>query len=124
MHVDLPDDQWAELLEPRDLRAGDLKAVNRAVPVGAQHAGFLDEIDCVMLTRVITGWSLPLPLPRELPGTPEEAGSLDRLTIPTYKALVAAIEPHLKLINEEPDPKPSSGSAGTSADSPSTSDSS
>ncbi|RCG19118.1 hypothetical protein DQ384_38220 [Sphaerisporangium album] len=125
MRVPLPDDQWAEILEPSDLRAGDLKAVHRAVPIGARSAAFLDEMDCVMLRRVITAWSLELPLPKDLPGDADtgEPGSLDKITIPQYRALVAAIAPHMALIHEDPasDPKPSSESAGTSPGSPSTS---
>ncbi len=128
MRVDLPDGHWADILEPSDLRAGDLKAVNRVVPIGAKSAAFLDEMDCVMLRRVITAWSLELPLPKDVPGDTDkgEAGSLDMVTIPQYHALVAAIAPHMALINEDPasDPKPSSESAGTSKSNLSTSETS
>ncbi len=125
MRVPLPGDHWAELLEPRDLRSGDMKAIRREQPllVMQRTMGGWDDARDILLCRVITAWSLPLPLPSELPGTEEEAGSLDRLEIPVYEALLTAIEPHLSLLygEDDPDPKPSPGSAGTSADSPSTS---
>lgn len=124
MRVDLPDGQWAELLDPGDLRAGDLKAMRRHQVLGTTTT--MAEVDTtrdVLLTRVVTAWSLDLPLPKDLPGSDDEAGSLDRLTIPTYQALVSAIDPHFDLISGEagPDPKPSSESAGTSKASESTS---
>ncbi len=127
MRVDLPDGQWAELLEPSDLRAGDMKAMRRDQSLLGVDAtmGWWDGARDVLLRRVITGWSLDLPLPKDLPGTEEEAGSLDRMTIPAYQALINAIEPHIALINgEEPDPKPSPESAGTSTGNPSTSETS
>ncbi|MEU1731390.1 hypothetical protein [Streptosporangium sp. NPDC020145] len=123
MRVDLPGGQWADLLEPSDMRSGDMKALNKALPIVRTTVGFMDEMHDVLLRRVITAWSLDLPLPRDLPGTEEESGSLDRLAIPVYRALVEAIQPHIALFSEDQsaDPKPSPESAGTSKDSPSTS---
>lgn len=118
MRVDLPDGQWAELLAPEDLRAGDLKAYRALVPADDSPftVGLLDRMKDLLLCRVIVNWSLDVPLPRDLPGTAEEAGSLDRITIPQYKALLDAVEPHIDLINAEDgvDPKSSPESAGTS----------
>lgn len=126
MRVDLPGGQWAELIDPSDLRSGDMKAMRRDQSLGGNNTmGWWDAARDVLLRRVITSWSLDLPLPKDLPGTEEEAGSLDRMTIPAYEALLAAIGPHIALINgDEPDPKPSPESAGTSTGSPSTSETS
>ncbi|WP_326829680.1 hypothetical protein OIE13_05960 [Streptosporangium sp. NBC_01810] len=125
MRVDLPGGQWAELIAPSDLRAGDMKAMRRdqTLTGGTATMGWWDAARDVLLRRVITAWSLDLPLPKDLPGTEEEAGSLDRVTIPVYQALLDTLDPYIALINgeAEEDPKPSSGSAGTSTDSPSTS---
>ncbi|MEV7006848.1 hypothetical protein [Streptosporangium sp. NPDC051022] len=125
MRVDLPGGQWADLLAPSDLRAGDMKAMRRdqALTGVVATMGWWDAARDVLLRRIITAWSLPLPLPRDLPGTEEEAGSLDRVTIPVYQALLDTLEPYIALINGEApeDPKPSPGSAGTSTVSPSTS---
>jgi hypothetical protein len=123
VRVDLPDGQWAELIDITDLRAGDLKAYRRSMPVGeVLTMGDLDRMKDVLLARVITSWSLDLPTPAELPGTPEEAGSLDRLTIGQYRALLDALDPYTDAFtSEEADPKPSPESAGTSKASPSSS---
>ncbi|WP_327088534.1 hypothetical protein OIE66_40500 [Nonomuraea sp. NBC_01738] len=116
MRIDLPDGQWADLLEPSDMRSGDLKAYRAAVPADDNPltVGILDAMKDELLRRVIVAWSLDLPLPKDLPGTPEEAGSLDRVPIPVYKVLEDAIEPHVALINADPDPKSLPESAGTS----------
>lgn len=122
MRVPLPDGQWADLIDTADLRSADLKAYRRTLPIGSrQTMGVIDAMKDVLLARVITGWSLDLPLPKDLPGTEEEAGSLDRLTIPQYQALVDALDPFLDVFNgdEGPDPKPSPESDGTSKDKPS-----
>lgn len=125
MRVDLPGGQWADLLDPADLRAGDMKAMRRdqLLTGGIATMGWWDAARDVLLRRVITAWSLDLPLPRDLPGTEEEAGSLDRVTIPVYQALLDALAPYIALINgeAEEDPKPSPESAGTSKDKTSTS---
>ena len=125
MRVDLPGGQWAEMLEPSDLRAGDMKAMRRdqLLTGGIATMGWWDAARDVLLRRVITAWSLELPLPKDLPGTEEEAGSLDRLTIPIYQALLDELDPYIALINgeAEEDPKPSSESGGISKVSPSTS---
>ncbi|MEU0516644.1 hypothetical protein [Streptosporangium sp. NPDC006007] len=124
MRVDLPGGQWADLLEPSDLRAGDMKAMRRdqLLTGGIATMGWWDAARDVLLRRVITAWSLDLPLPRDLPGTEEEAGSLDRLTIPIYQALLDELGPYIALINgEAEDPKSSPESAGGSKGSPSTS---
>jgi hypothetical protein len=118
--IDLPGGHWADLIDPHDLRAADMKAMrrNQALFLGQRTMGEWDAAQDVLLQRVITAWSLELPIPKELPGTEEEPGSLDRLPIPVYNKLHDELEPYLALINgEEPDPKPSSESDGTSADS-------
>lgn len=125
MRIDLPDGQWVDVLDPDQLRSADLKAYRSAVPADGSMTvtvGLLDIMKDKLLQRLVTGWSLDLPLPKDLPGTPEEAGSLDRLPIPIYKALLDGIGPHLDLIDGDgPDPKPSPESAGTSKASRSTS---
>lgn len=118
MRVDLPDGQWAELLDVADLRAGDMKAMRRDRPVFTDRmsTGHLDQARDVLLIRVITAWSLDLPIPKELPGTPEEAGALDRVTIPAYNALVDALDPYFSLINgTEAEPPAADSSADPEA---------
>jgi hypothetical protein len=124
MRIDLPDGDYAEVLDPDQLRSGDLKAYRAAIPADGSPItlGVLDGMKDMLLQRVVTAWSLDLPLPRDLPGTPEEAGSLDRMPLAAYKALVAGIGPHVDLIEADgPDPKSSPDSAGTSLASGSTS---
>lgn len=123
MRKELPDHQWADLLAPADLRSGDLKAIRAHQTVGQTATmGEVDTTRDMLLTRIITAWSFELPLPKELPATEGEAGSLDRLPIPAYNALLTATEPYFALINgDEPDPKPSPESDGGLKGSPSNS---
>ena len=123
MRVELPNYQWAEMIDVADITSGDMKAYRRSMPVGTGlTVGILDDMRDVLLARLITNWSFQVPIPRELPGTPEEAGALDRIPPAAYDALVEALGPYMDVFNGvEPDPKPSPESAGTSPDSESTS---
>lgn len=119
MRVELPDGQWADLLDPADLRAGDLKTYRKLMPVPGARDYVMEDLDTArdgLLTRLIQNWSLDLPLPGEDPA------SLDKLTVPAYRALLDELGPYMDLFNGvEPDPKSSPESAGTSADSESSS---
>ncbi|WP_214103237.1 hypothetical protein [Acrocarpospora catenulata] len=115
--ITLPGDQWADLIDPSDLRSGDIKAYRRSMPVGGVMTyGTLDGMRDVLLRRLITNWSVELPIPRDNPGDDEQPGSLDLLPIPAYRALIDALDPYMDVFNPDPDPKPSPESAGTSAD--------
>ncbi|MEV0968515.1 hypothetical protein [Microtetraspora glauca] len=120
--IPLPGDAWADLIAVEDLRAGDLKAYRRAMPVGVPLTmGVLDDMKDVLLRRVIVNWSFELPLPKDNPGDGEQAGSLDMLPLPAFRALLDELDTYTDAFNAEADPKPSSESAGTSPDSPSSS---
>jgi hypothetical protein len=125
VRVELPAGHWAELLDPKDLRAGDLKRYRQMMPVPGAREYLMEDLDNArdtLLVRVVTAWSLDLPIPKDLPGTDEEPGSLDRIEIPVYQALLGELGPFLDLFNGvEPDPKPSSESDGGSKDSESSS---
>jgi hypothetical protein len=106
MRVELGGPDWAEIKEPGELRHADRKAVlrvsvmeispedKRAYVNGANDEEMRDEL----LKRVVTNWSLPLPLPSL------DADSLGRLTLDQADKLAEAVKPHMDLIVNRQDP--------------------
>jgi hypothetical protein len=106
MRVELPEDQWAELKEPGELRRADEKAVLRvstltidpesktAIVGGAND----QDMEDAMLARAVKQWSFPFPLPCADPD------SMGKLSIEQAHALAAAVKPHLQLITASIDP--------------------
>lgn len=116
MRVTLDDKNWAEIMDPSELRSGDRRAVNRAVrlEVGEDEkpiftGALTDDMRDALLCRVVSNWSLDFPIPAK------DAKSLEKLTLPQEDALKAAVQPHLDLINgrvnpTERDSDPTAGS--------------
>lgn len=105
MRVDLPDNGWAEIAEPSELRNGDRKAVLKSLTVEVGDDGksilslsYDDEMRDALLRRIVRNWSLPFPLPKD------DSASLDKLTIAQADALAKAIKPHMDLVNGVADP--------------------
>ena len=106
MRVELPEDQWAEIREPGELRRADEKAVLRVSTLTidpetrtASVGGANDQdMEDAMLARVVTGWSFPMPLPKDDPD------SLGKLTIAQAHGLAEAVKPHLELITKSVNP--------------------
>lgn len=117
MRVNLGGNDWAELKELSELRRADRKAVNEVIVFEGDtdtgrpiiKASMDDDMTAAVLQRVITNWSLQLPLPSVDPS------SLDKLTLAQDDALAKAVEPYLAAIRgreapvkENPDPTPAS----------------
>jgi hypothetical protein len=97
-HPDHPGvEQWAELRAASTMRAGDAKALRRAIRLKANAGGGWDktfsmgDMDArvdALLGRVIVNWSYELPHPAADPD------SLDEIPIDAWETLRDAIEPH------------------------------
>ena len=115
--------QWAELRAPETMRAGDAKALRRAIRLGMNAGGGWDktfsmgDMDAqtdALLARVIVNWSyeahgLPLPV--------ADTDSLDEIPIDAWEALKAEVEKHKEALDfrnrattREPTPGDSSDS--------------
>ena len=120
MRIDLPDGDWADVRELDELRDGDRKALNKAVSLtltsdegdntGHLPGSYEDDMMDALLARVVTNWSLRMPLPSRLRKV------LDDLTLGQAKALRDGVKPHYDLLMERVDPNahgtdPTSGSA-------------
>ncbi|WP_433465702.1 hypothetical protein [Spirillospora sp. CA-128828] len=93
-------EQWAELRAASTMRAGDAKALRRAVRLGVNTGGGWDRTFSMgdadartdaLLTRVIVSWSyeahgIALPV--------ADPASLDEIPIDAWEALREAIGPH------------------------------
>lgn len=106
MRIDLGDGNWAELRELDELRRADQKAVLRSTEMEidpaegkayVNGAADQDQVDALM-ERIITNWSLPLPLPSK------DRHSLGKLTMAQGDALDEAAAPYLDAINQKVDP--------------------
>lgn len=123
MQVKLDETNWANLKEVSDLRRGDRKAVNEKIIVEATTDGrpiirqsMDDDVADAVLEHVVLDWSLPLPLPAADPYrpavispkgelvSPENIGSLNKLTIPQADALYEAIKPHVAALTGQSAP--------------------
>lgn len=126
-HPDHPGvEQWAEIREVHTLRAGDRKAVDRAVKYRLDEdgaiireftAGDTDARDDALLARLIVEWSLELPLPVAVPA------SLDELPLDIEDALRELLPPYKAALDFKKgqttplsSPEDSSGSRTTSPD--------
>lgn len=106
MHVDLPDGGWAEIRGIDELKGGDKVAVQRVlrfVPdaeggIGEVSAGLSEDMQQALLCRVITSWSLELPLP-------PTAAVLEDLPVAVYSALCEAVEDHFRVLQARPSPR-------------------
>lgn len=130
--IDLPEHpdhpgvaQWAELRAPSTMRAGDAKALRKAIRLGMNAGGGWDKTFSLgdmdvqadaLLTRVIVSWSYDLPLPVADPD------SLDEIPIDAWEALKAEVEKHKEALDfksraktREPTPGDSSASKTISA---------
>ena len=95
--------QWAELRDPSTMRAGDAKALRKAVRLkfdqhgegwdGTFSMGDEDDRNDALLARVIVGWSYDLPNPKADPA------SLDELPVDAYEALCEAVRPHREALD-------------------------
>ncbi|MEV0660126.1 hypothetical protein ACIBI3_02365 [Actinomadura luteofluorescens] len=120
-HPDHPGvEQWAELRAPSTMRAGDAKALRKAIRLKANAGGGwdktfsmgdLDDRADALLVRVIVNWSYELPVPAADPD------SLDEIPIDAWETLRDAIEPHQEALDfrnrattREPTPADSSAS--------------
>lgn len=125
--IDLPEHpdhpgvaQWAELRAPETMRAGDAKALRKAIRLGMNAGGGWDKTFSLgdsdtqtdaLLARVIVAWSYDLPLPVA------DADSLDEIPIDAWEALKEEVEKHKEALDfrgrattREPTPAASSAS--------------
>lgn len=112
MRIDLPDDQWAEVMDPEELDDGVRKTVVKAVQIQYDRdsklpiypASMEDDVYDALLKAVLVNWSFTaFPLPKDDPA------SLNKLKIRTARTLRKALQPHMDLINgaergEDPTP--------------------
>lgn len=125
--IDLPEHpehpgvaQWAELRAPETMRAGDAKALRKAIRLGMNAGGGWDKTFSLgdsdtqtdaLLARVIVAWSYDLPLPVA------DADSLDEIPIDAWEALKEEVDKHKEALDfrnrattREPTPAASSAS--------------
>lgn len=125
--IDLPEHpehpgvaQWAELRAPSTMRAGDAKALRKAIRLGMNAGGGWDKTFSLgdsdtqtdaLLARVIVAWSYDLPLPVA------DADSLDEIPIDAWEALKEEVDKHKEALDfrsrattREPTPAASSAS--------------
>lgn len=121
MRVELPDGNWAEIKDVDDLTGADEAAVKGAVRFAAvagkknatvdAFASASAEMELMMLARVITSWSLPVPV---------NASNIRNLKRSQLRPLRDAIKPHMLEMaddgeDESPDPNsPAAESPGES----------
>lgn len=120
-HPDHPGkEQWAELRAPETMRAGDAKALRKAIRLRTNSGGGWDKTFSMgdadartdaLLERVIVSWSYDLPVPAA------DSDSLDEIPIDAWEALREAIDPHEEALDfrnrattREPTPGDSSAS--------------
>lgn len=109
---------WAEVTPVEQLTRFDRKAVN-AVIVFEQNGGkpvvrasMDDDMAEAIIERVVTDWSLPFPVPGQDPhrpavgDTPENPGSINKLSLEQDDALRKAVQPHIKAILGQNAPTP------------------
>ena len=97
--IDLPSGGWAELRDPKTLRAKDKRRVLKNIkgtpdeenPVAAS----LDTTDG-MVCMMVTAWEIPYMPDAALPGDAPEM--LDELEIPDYDVLLEAVTPARELL--------------------------
>lgn len=125
--IDLPEHpdhpgvaQWAELRAPSTMRAGDAKALRKAIRLGMNAGGGWDKTFSMgdmdsqtdaLLARVVVAWSYDLPVPVVDPD------SLDEIPIDAWEALKEEVEKHKEALDfrsrattREPTPAASSAS--------------
>jgi hypothetical protein len=95
-------DQWVDVKDVTELRAGDRRAVNAAteVRIGADKAATLpgdsdDNMRYALLGRIIVGWNLQWPIPSQSKNGPV---ILDNLTFGQLDALYAGIQEHMQVV--------------------------
>lgn len=106
MRVELGGSDWADLMEPGELRQADRRAVLKhsmmEVDPEAGKATVRGDQDDVLrealLKRIMTNWSFPMPLPQQDPQ------SFGKLTLAQADALAEAVRPHMALIMGRIDP--------------------
>lgn len=103
MRVELPGDGWAEIRGLDELKGGDKVAIQRAIVFtpnedgspSQMSAGMVEDMQMALLCRVITSWSLDVPLPP----TPE---SLADLPLAVYNKLCEATTDHMEVMRVVP----------------------
>ncbi|WP_165964238.1 hypothetical protein [Actinomadura sp. KC216] len=126
-------EQWAELRAASLMRAGDAKAIRKAVRLhfakdgdhwdGTFSVGDDDDRTDALLARVIVAWSYDLPLPVADPA------SLDEIPVDAWDALREAVKPHREALDftrkpteqQQPDGSSSSRTDSEASTSPDTS---
>lgn len=107
MRIELPGG-WAELKDVDDLVGDDLIAVQDKIPIAEEGqpwtAAVMTRARYALLARIVTGWSLDLPLPG---GEPAIIG---QVPIGALKALMRAVGPHMELLQEAASPNRDSSS--------------
>lgn len=104
MRVELPAGQWAEIKSPDDLTGGDLLAVERSIKMDTDGkranitAAVGAERRTGLLARIITGWSLDLPLPNGDPSV------LEQVPLRTFRVLLKSVDEHMKQVNDDEAP--------------------
>lgn len=111
MHVDLPSGHYAEFRDT--MLRGDMRRARQGIQFvinadGSRVMGgsFLDEVTGRLITQMLTGWNLDLPLPRTAATDDLQQGILDGIEEADYGALEKAVGPWVeKLLNRERPPQ-------------------
>jgi hypothetical protein len=124
MRITLPDNQWVDVKDVTELRAGDRRAVNAATEVkvvgqGADKTAALpgdsdDNMRYALLGRIIVGWNLQWPIPSQSVNGPVV---LDNLTFGQLDALYDGIQEHMQVVtgqNKTPADKESEPTSASS----------
>lgn len=110
MRIPLPDEAWADLKDsPDDLTGEDEVIVRSALKLTGHDgsgefsstAGGSAQMEFAMLSRVITAWSLPIPV---------NVANIRGLKLSQLRPLRKAIVPFMLELREEADPNPTAGS--------------
>lgn len=107
MRHELPGGQWVELLDIEKITNRQRKNLLRASTGRNTDLDAYDQVD-IYAAALITGWSLPLPLPTRAntPGTDDAPSPLDDLDVPTADAIYKACLDFVQELTASPEPSP------------------
>jgi hypothetical protein len=108
-HLDLPSGGWVEFHDPEDLTGADHRRIMAAINGDPSNPRVAMAMDMVytMAELMVRSWKIPyapkgtayfaddVPIPEVAPGV------LEKLRMPDYAAIIAAVAPIMSLINGE-----------------------
>jgi hypothetical protein len=113
--IEFPSTAWVEIRE--ELKAADRFKVQEAATIeasdtGRSHysfAGMTNDMRNMLLSRIITAWSYPVPIPAQNSFAAADTIIGETMDLDDYTILAREVEPLMNKINgvTSPDPKPS-----------------